>query len=120
MPIGRGVEPNAFNLTPNPSPSEGEGGISLTAPLTSSGLMAQILNGDFAISNNNNPDYGWNNRGAATVNNDRAILTEDSSYLSNFTQSFIVPENSQTLQFSFNAQLGNGDTNNSILTARCF
>ncbi len=58
MPIiGRGVEPNAFNLTPSPSPSEGEGGISLTASLTSSGLMAEILNGDFAISNNTNLDY---------------------------------------------------------------
>ena len=91
-----------------------------TASLTSSGLMAEILNGDFAISNNTNPDYGWNNRGAATVNNDRAILTEDSSYLSNFTQSFIVPQNSQTLQFSFNAQLGNGDTNNSILPPDAF
>ncbi len=122
-PLQRGARGDSsldFNLSNSLSPSEEEVGISLTAPLTSSGLMAEILNGDFAISNNTNPDYGWNNRGAATVKNDRAILTEDSSYLSNFTQSFIVPENSQTLQFSFNAQLGNGDTNNTILPPDAF
>ena len=115
---GLGGQTNVINSPLNP-PRLGDFH-QLTAPLTSSGLMAEILNGDFAISNNNNPDYGWNNRGAATVNNDRAILTEDSSYLSNFTQSFIVPENSQTLQFSFNAQLGNGDTNNFILPPDAF
>ncbi|PSF26152.1 hypothetical protein C7H19_25150 [Aphanothece hegewaldii CCALA 016] len=62
-----------------------------------------LLNGDFDITNPNDPNYGWNQRGAATILNSKAILTEDSPLLSNFSQTFIIPEGAKTLQFTLTA-----------------
>lgn len=69
-----------------------------------------LLNGDFDIANPNDPNYGWNRRGAATTLNSKAILTEESSFNSNFTQTFIIPEGAKTLQFTLTAtELGHSE-----------
>lgn len=66
-----------------------------------------LLNGDFEITNPNDPSYGWNRRGAAIIGNSKAILTEESPFLSNLSQTFIIPESAKTLQFTLTAtQLG--------------
>jgi hypothetical protein len=89
--------------------TRGQGDIVPTASLTSSPLIA-ILNDDFDLTNPDHPDFGWNRRGAANILNGQAILTEDSPLLSNFTQTFIVPDGAKTLQFTLiDPQLGKGD-----------
>ncbi|PSF28557.1 hypothetical protein C7H19_24555, partial [Aphanothece hegewaldii CCALA 016] len=75
---------------------------SLQAPLTTAPLVA-ILNSDFDITSPNDPNFGWNQRGAAIILNSKAILTENSPFLSNFTQTFIIPESAKTLQFTLTA-----------------
>ncbi|MEM8777890.1 MAG: DNA/RNA non-specific endonuclease [Cyanobacteria bacterium P01_G01_bin.49] len=88
----------------------------LEALLTSTPLLAAIpqgsrqgerANGDFSISDPNHPHFGWTTRGATTILNGQALLTEGSPFLSNLSQTFIVPEGSKTLQFTLvDAQLG--------------
>ena len=70
----------------------------LEASLTSDPLLA-IANGDFSISDTTTDSFGWDIRGASSVENGQAVLTEDSPLLSNFTQTFTVPESAKTVQF---------------------
>ena len=77
--------------------AEGEG---ITAALSSDPLLAAIVNGDFSLTDPNNDNFGWQTRGAATVLNEQALLTEESPFLSNITQTFTIPESAQTLQFT--------------------
>ena len=78
----------------------------LTAPLRAI-LLADITNGNFNETDTTKPEYGWTTRGAATILNSQAVLTEDSPLLSNFTQSFIIPEGAKYLQFTLkNTTLG--------------
>nr|WP_322714928.1 Calx-beta domain-containing protein [Nostoc sp. ChiSLP03a]MDZ8216167.1 Calx-beta domain-containing protein [Nostoc sp. ChiSLP03a] len=78
----------------------------LTAPLTAI-LLADITNGNFNETDTTKPEYGWTTRGAATILNSEAVLTEDSPLLSNFSQSFIIPEGAKYLQFTLkNTTLG--------------
>ncbi|WP_299490262.1 PKD domain-containing protein, partial [Acaryochloris sp. IP29b_bin.137] len=75
----------------------------LTSPLTAGALFG-VLNGDFET------DTDWLRRGDSQILNGQAVLSEDSPFLSNFTQTFIVPEGAQTLQFTLvNTQLGTSD-----------
>ncbi|MEM8778140.1 MAG: Ig-like domain-containing protein [Cyanobacteria bacterium P01_G01_bin.49] len=88
----------------------------LEALLTSTPLLAAIpqgsrqgerANGNFSISDPNHPNFGWTTRGATTILNGQALLTEGSPFLSNLTQTFVVPEGAKTLQFTLvDAQLG--------------
>ncbi|MEA5551989.1 PKD domain-containing protein [Anabaena cylindrica UHCC 0172] len=72
----------------------------LTAPLNSDPLIG-ILNGDFDTQTD------WTTRGATTILNSHAVLTEDSPLLSNLTQTFIIPEHAKYLQFTIlDTQLG--------------
>ncbi|WP_390847153.1 beta strand repeat-containing protein [Anabaena cylindrica] len=72
----------------------------LTAPLNSDPLIG-ILNGDF------DSQTDWTTRGATTILNSHAVLTEDSPLLSNLTQTFIIPEHAKYLQFTIlDTQLG--------------
>ena len=81
-------------------------GDELLAKLTSDPLLA-IANGDFSISDTTSDSFGWDTRGASGVESDRAVLTEDSPFLSNFTQTFTVPESAKTVQFKLiDAELG--------------
>ena len=70
----------------------------LNAALTSDPLLA-IANGDFSISDTTTDSFAWDTRGASGIENGQAVLTEDSPFLSNFTQTFTVPESAKTLQF---------------------
>nr|WP_013334799.1 CARDB domain-containing protein [Gloeothece verrucosa]ADN18050.1 YD repeat protein [Gloeothece verrucosa PCC 7822] len=81
----------------------------LTAPLTSLPLLA-ILNGDFSISKPDNPNFGWKGRGAVNILNQKAVLTENSPFLSNLTQTFVIPTRAKTLQFTLtDTQLGHSN-----------
>ncbi|WP_425365349.1 PKD domain-containing protein [Gloeothece verrucosa] len=82
----------------------------LNAPLTASPLIA-VLNGDFDITNNNDPNYGWSTRGSTAIVNGQAVLRETSPLLSNFSQSFVIPQGAKTLQFT----LVNSDLDSSTL-----
>ncbi|MEH1764990.1 MAG: hypothetical protein V7L30_00790 [Nostoc sp.] len=73
--------------------SGGVGGNALQAPLNSDPLIG-ILNGDF------DTQADWSTRGAANILNSQAILTEDSPFNSNFTQTFIIPSHAKYLQFT--------------------
>ncbi|MBD2241879.1 cadherin-like domain-containing protein [Aulosira sp. FACHB-113] len=77
----------------------GDGGNTLQAPLTAI-LLADITNGNFSETDTSKPEYGWTTRGAATILNSAAVLTEDSPFNSNFTQSFIIPQHAKYLQFT--------------------
>jgi len=56
----------------------------LNAALSSDPLFA-IANGDFSISDTTT----WDTRGASDIEDIQAVLTEDSPFLSNFTQTFV-------------------------------
>ncbi|MCC5615423.1 PKD domain-containing protein [Nostoc sp. CHAB 5836] len=76
------------------------------APLTAI-LLADITNGNFTETDTTKPEYGWTTRGAATILNSAAVLTEDSPFNSNFTQTFIIPSHAKYLQFTLkNTTLG--------------
>jgi DNA/RNA endonuclease G (NUC1)/PKD repeat protein len=67
--------------------------VALTAPLTA-GALTGINNGDFTTAT------AWSQRGAAQILNGQAVLSEASPYLSNFKQTFIIPEGARSLQFT--------------------
>ena len=85
----------ATELEQNGSNPAGE---ELLASLTSDPLLA-IANGDFGISDTTTDSFAWDTRGASGIENGQAVLTEDSPFLSNFTQTFTVPESAKTIQF---------------------
>ena len=70
----------------------------LLAKLISDPLLA-INNGDFEISDTTTDSFAWDTRGASGIEEGQAVLTEDSPLLSNFTQTFTVPESAKTIQF---------------------
>ncbi len=66
-----------------------------------------ILNPNFSISNPNDTQFGWTTQGAATVSNGIATLSENSPNNARFSQTFLIPNNATTLQFTIlNANLG--------------
>ena len=73
-------------------------GDELLASLTSDPLLA-IANGDFEIDDTTTDSFAWDTRGASGIEAGQAVLTEDSPFLSNFTQTFTVPEEAKTIQF---------------------
>jgi DNA/RNA endonuclease G (NUC1) len=77
----------------------------LSAPLTAGALIG-INNGNFDTSTN------WSIRGDSQILNGHAILSEDSPYQSNFSQTFVVPQGAKALQFT----LLSTDLNRSSLT----
>ena len=72
---------------------------SLQAPLTSTPLLA-VLNGSFDEADRNSPFFGWSTRGDSTIFDGQALLSEDSPFLSNFSQTFVIPESAKLLQFT--------------------
>ncbi len=71
-------------------------GDELLASLTSDPLLA-IANGDFEIDDTTTDSFAWDTRGASGIEEGQAVLTEDSPFLSNFTQTFTVPEEAKTV-----------------------
>ena len=62
-------------------------------------LLAAILNGDFAISDPTDPNFGWALRGDATVAQDEGLLNEGTTDNSRFSQTFTIPQGTTTLRF---------------------
>jgi large repetitive protein len=73
-------------------------GEELLAKLTSDPLLA-INNGDFSTSDTTTNSFVWDTRGASGIEDGQAILTEDSPFLSNSSQTFTVSESAKTIQF---------------------
>ena len=97
-------ELNLLLLNTIRSGAAGTGNNYLQAPLTSAPLIG-ILNGTFDTNEN------WTTRGAATIINQQAVLTEDSLLNSKFSQSFTIPQDTKYLQFTLrNITLGNSTT----------
>ena len=93
----------ATEFKKNGNKPEGE---ELLAKLTSDPLLA-ISNGDFSIFDTTTDSFAWDTRGASGIEDGQAILTEDSPFLSNFTQTFTVPAEAKTVQFKLiDAELG--------------
>jgi large repetitive protein len=63
----------------------------LLAPLTAPPLIP-ILNGDFEIEEKTNPESGWSDLGSTNIEQGYAVLREDSPFLSNLSQTFLIPE----------------------------
>jgi hypothetical protein len=61
---------------------------------------AGIVNGDFAISNPSDPNYGWTTQGGATIANGQGILNEGTTTQTQLSQSFTIPAGTTTLQFT--------------------
>ena len=69
--------------------------------------MLAISNGDFEISDPTTDSFAWDTRGASGIEAGQAVLTENSPFSSNFTQTFTVPESAKTVQFKLiGAELG--------------
>jgi large repetitive protein len=84
-------------------------GENLEAALTSDPLLA-ISNGDFSIADTTSNTFAWDIRGDSGIENGQVVLTEDSPFLSNFTQTFTVPEAAKTIQFKLiETELGASD-----------
>ena len=71
----------------------------LAALLISSPLTG-INNGRFDLSNSTNPNYGWSTRGSGSIINGQAVLSQGDRLLSNFSQTFVIPEGAKYLQFT--------------------
>nr|MBI3614343.1 putative Ig domain-containing protein [Nitrospirota bacterium] len=59
-----------------------------------------LVNGEFTTSTVTDPAFGWSARGAAAVETGAAVLREGDRVLSRFAQTFVVPEQAQSLQFT--------------------
>jgi large repetitive protein len=100
--------PKMGDFNPVPPKLGGLGG-QLNAKLTSDPLLA-IANGDFSIADTTSNTFAWNTRGDSNIENAQAVLTEDSPFQSNFSQTFTVPEAAKTIQFKLiETELGASD-----------
>jgi DNA-binding beta-propeller fold protein YncE len=69
-----------------------------------------LRNGDFSVSDPNDPAFGWAVRGTGSIANGAALLGEDGRVFTGFSQTFIVPEGARTLRFTLqHTHLGNND-----------
>lgn len=72
---------------------------------------AGLVNGDFAISNPADPNYGWTTKGNASIANGQGILNEGTTVQTEFSQSFTIPQGTTALQFTIvaNGLASNGN-----------
>ncbi|MGC8990482.1 MAG: hypothetical protein ACP5MD_10195, partial [Verrucomicrobiia bacterium] len=60
-----------------------------------------IVNGKFGVNDPEKPEFGWHAFGAAAVANGQGKLTESASLmLSDFVQTFVLPEETRALRFT--------------------
>ncbi|WP_048753707.1 hypothetical protein, partial [Crocosphaera watsonii] len=65
-----------------------------------------LLNGDFNITEQTEPNFGWNIEGNASIINEAMNLNEDSTVNTRLSQTFNIPQGTQNLQFTIlNANL---------------
>jgi hypothetical protein len=74
---------------------------------------AGLLNGDFAISNPSDPNYGWTTKGNATISHGQGILNEGTTVQTEFSQSFTIAPGTTALRFTIVASdlASNGPNN---------
>ena len=58
------------------------------------------VNGDFSISDPTNSNFGWTVRGSSSVTAGQALLVENASLFTRFSQTFTVPANATALRFT--------------------
>src|SRR6266568_1220037 len=93
------VDPNAFEVTPAP--------IYPMQPLFETASHTGIFNGDFAIANPADAQFGWTERGAVSLNGGFADLSEDNRLMSELTQTFVKPDGIVGMRFTLRgAQFG--------------
>jgi hypothetical protein len=61
---------------------------------------AGVINGNFAISDPTNPQYGWTTLGNATIAGGLGILNEGTTVQTEFSQTFTIPAGTTTLGFT--------------------
>ena len=61
---------------------------------------AGVVNGDFAVSNPADPNYGWTTRGNASIANGEGLLDEGTTVQTEFSQTFTIPTGTTTLGFT--------------------
>lgn len=62
--------------------------------------LSGLVNGNFAISDPTDPNFGWTEQGNASVANGQGILDEGTTIETQFSQSFMIPSGTTTLQFT--------------------
>ncbi|MDB5349719.1 MAG: repeat protein, partial [Planctomycetota bacterium] len=92
---------NAWRFAPNP-PILPPAAPSLKPALPDAVKAAHtgLLNGDFSVGDPLNPNYGWTVYGAGSIAGGMAMLGENSSELTEFSQTFVIPQGTTTLQFT--------------------
>jgi hypothetical protein len=93
------VDPNAFEATPAP--------IYRMQPLYATALHTGVFNGEFAIADPLNDQFGWDSRGQVSLAGGEATLSEDDRLMSGLTQTFVKPDGIVGLRFTLTgAQFG--------------
>ncbi len=60
-----------------------------------------IVNGGFDVSDPSSSQFGWQTVGSATVASGVGVLEENAVFNSRFSQTFTIPVNAESLQFTF-------------------
>ncbi|MFM7470386.1 MAG: Ig-like domain-containing protein, partial [Nodosilinea sp.] len=68
--------------------------------LATQAAQSNLLNGQFSITDPTDPQFGWQTRGAASIINGAATLTESGTLNSSFSQAFTIPAGAKILQFT--------------------
>ena len=91
-----------------------------------------IINGNFAITDPTNSQFGWTERGSVAVTGGQGVLSENPNVFSELSQSFTIPDDVTALRFTvysqfsdnligppdaFEAALLNTDTGQSVVSA---
>lgn len=75
--------------------------------------LLALLNGDFAITDAADPQFGWTIRGSGNATSGAAVLTEDPVVISGFSQAFTIDPGTTTLRFTIvNAAFADNGTGN--------
>ncbi|MBN2293355.1 MAG: hypothetical protein JXM70_13080 [Pirellulales bacterium] len=78
---------------------ESTGGVPVLSGSPSSPSL-DVTNGTFDVADPLDAGFGWTTSGSAYVDAGRAVLDEASDFFTSFSQSFIIPDDIETLQFS--------------------
>ena len=94
-----------------------EGGISTSGTAGGSGVLPtsqparqggsdadNIINGNFAIADPTNSQFGWTERGSVSVVNNQGLLSENPNVFSELAQTFAVPADASALRFTVYGQ----------------
>ena len=63
-----------------------------------------IVNGNFAITDPTNLQFGWSERGSVSVASNQGVLSENPNVFSELAQTFAVPADASALRFTVDGQ----------------